>query len=86
MDFRYTRVSAPGGSAFRDNNCHCLTQAFRSATIWVASWAVLVIGFCTQRQSRRSITPKSLWARGFGKTSSDQILNFQQPKEVRFLS
>ena len=53
--------------------------------ILVASWTLIILGFHTQQINHRSITLKSLWARGFGKTTADLIVQWDQPKKVRSL-
>ena len=81
MDFRYFCVSN-----FRDQYWTIyLTQTFRSITMLVISWALIISALHTQRLNHRSIALKSLWARGFGKITADQIVNLKQPTVVRFL-
>lgn len=66
------------------NIIHYLIQAFRSIAIFVVSWALIILGLHVQRLNQRSISLQSLWVRGFGRTTSDQIVNWKQPTKVRF--
>ena len=63
--------------------CHPYTHVLRSVVILIAGWIIIGNGLAIQRKYHRSISLKSLWAMGFGETSVDEIVSWNQATEVR---